>query len=110
MNVVAWLVFVAAAVLEVGGDAIVRSGLRGGNAAVVAVGFTALGCYGIVVNAIRWDLSRLLGAYVAVFALVSVLAGWLVLGERVAPTTWIGVGMIVAGGLVVQLGSGTAGG
>ena len=29
MAVVAWLIFLAAAVLEVGGDAIIRTGLRG---------------------------------------------------------------------------------
>jgi len=47
---VAWLVFVAAALLEVGGDAVIRQGLRGGGWAFVAAGAVMLGGYGIVVN------------------------------------------------------------
>ena len=101
----AWLVFVGAALLEVGGDATVRHGLRGGRAGVIVAGCVLLAGYGLLVNVVRWDLSRLLGAYVAVFALVSVLIGRLVLHETVPASTWIGVVIIVAGGAVVQLGS-----
>jgi small multidrug resistance family-3 protein len=104
MPVVAWIVFLAAALLEVAGDAVIRSGLRGGNVLLIAGGFVALGCYGIVVNTVRWDFSRLLGAYVSVFALVSVLFGRIVFHETVASSTWIGVAIILVGGLVVQLG------
>jgi small multidrug resistance family-3 protein len=104
MPVVAWIVFLAAALLEVAGDAVIRSGLRGGSVLLIAGGFVALGCYGIVVNTVRWDFSRLLGAYVSVFALVSVLFGRIVFHETVASSTWIGVAIILVGGLVVQLG------
>ena len=104
MPVVAWILFLAAALLEVGGDAVIRSGLRGQSALLIAVGFMALGCYGIVVNTIRWDFSRLFGAYVAVFALVSVLFGRIVFHETVASSTWIGLVIILVGGLVIQLG------
>src|SRR6185369_8060854 len=105
MPVVAWIVFLAAAVLEVSGDAVIRRGLRGGGPAVVAAGFVMLGCYGLTVNVLQWDFSRLLGTYVAVFAVVSVLCGRFALGESVPPSTWIGLGIIVAGGLVVQFGA-----
>jgi small multidrug resistance family-3 protein len=100
----AWLIFLAAAVLEVGGDAVVRKGLRGQVWASVALGCLMLGTYGVVVNLVKWDFSRLLGVYVAVFATVSVLFGHFVFGETVAPTTWTGVGIIVVGGLVIQFG------
>ena len=35
MNLAVWLVFVAAAILEVGGDAVVRRGLRGRRAGLL---------------------------------------------------------------------------
>jgi small multidrug resistance family-3 protein len=102
--IVALVIFVAAAVLEVGGDAIIRKGLRGNAPALIATGFGMLGCYGLVVNTVRWDFSRLLGVYVAVFATVSILWGLLVFNERVPATTWAGLALIVAGGLMIQLG------
>ena len=105
MFLVAWLIFLAAAVLEVGGDAVIRKGLRGGGLASVVAGFVMLGCYGVTVNIVQWDFSRLLGVYVAVFAAVSVLWGRFVFGEVMPPTTWIGLAIIVAGGLVIQFGA-----
>ena len=68
--VLPWLVFVAAALLEVGGDAVVRQGLRGRGGATVLGGCLMLAGYGLVVNLVTWDFSRLLGAYVAAFAVV----------------------------------------
>jgi small multidrug resistance family-3 protein len=100
----AWFIFIAAAILEVGGDAVVRTGLRGSNPAFVAAGFAMLGFYGVVVNLVKWDFSKLLGVYVAVFALVSVLFGRLVLKEQVPSTTWIGVLIIMCGAMLVQFG------
>jgi small multidrug resistance family-3 protein len=108
MPVAAWFIFVAAAILEVAGDAVIRSGLRGRGAGVIAAGCIMLGCYGMVVNLVRWDFSRLLGVYVAVFATVSVLCGRFAFGEAVPASTWIGLAIIVAGGLVIQFGSGLA--
>ncbi len=105
LPIVAWLVFLAAAVLEVGGDAIVRKGLRGGGWPVVLAGGALLAAYGIVVNLVRWDFSKLLGVYVAVFAVVSVLTGKFLFGEDVPATTWAGLGIILVGGAVIQLGT-----
>lgn len=106
MSVVAWLIFVVAAVLEVGGDAIIRIGLRGSGLAVIAAGFAVVGCYGVTVNLVQWDFSRLLGVYVGVFATLSVLCGRFVFGESIPPSTWLGLVIIVAGGLVIQFGAG----
>lgn len=98
------MVFVAAAVLEVGGDAVIRKGLRGSLLWLILGGFLMLGCYGVVVNTVKWDFSRLLGVYVAVFAVVSVLAGRFVFKEVVPVSTWVGLAIIVAGGAVIQTG------
>jgi len=105
MPVVAWLTFLVAASLEVGGDAVIRKGLRGSGLALIAAGFVVLGCYGLVVNLVQWDFSRLLGVYVGVFATLSVLCGRFVFRESVPASTWLGLAIIVAGGLVIQFGA-----
>ncbi len=104
MTYLAWLIFIGAAILEVGGDAVVRKGLRGGSLALILSGCVMLGCYGVVVNTVKWDFSRLLGVYVSVFACISVLFGRLIFKERIPNATWVGLAVIVAGGLIIQLG------
>ena len=105
MTYFAWLIFLGAAMLEVGGDAVVRQGLRGSNLAIILLGCATLGAYGVLVNAVRWDFSRLLGVYVAVFALVSILCGRFVFKEDVPVTTWIGLAVIICGGMIIQFGN-----
>jgi small multidrug resistance family-3 protein len=99
------LIFVAAAALEVGGDALIRKGLRGGGLALVGLGFVVLGSYGLMVNLLRMDFSRLLGVYVGVFAVVSVLAGRFLFGDRVPTSTWAGLAIVLLGSLVIQAGA-----
>jgi drug/metabolite transporter superfamily protein YnfA len=101
----AWVVFLSAAVLEVGGDATIRTGLRAGRLLPIVAGCAMLAAYGLVVNRMPWDFSRLLGVYVAAFALVSVLFGRFVFQEAVSLSTWAGIAIICAGGAVVQLGA-----
>lgn len=104
MTALAWFIFIVAAILEVAGDAVIRKGLRGSIVWFIVAGFLMLGCYGVVVNTVRWDFSRLLGVYVAVFAVVSVLAGRFVLRETIPLSTWMGLALIVVGGTVIQAG------
>src|SRR5262249_22505291 len=104
LPLVAWLIFVAAALLEVGGDAVIRTGLRGSGWVFVVLGCLMLAGYGLVVNLVKWDFAKLLGVYVAVFALVSVLFGRFVFGEDVPLSTWGGVALIILGGVVIQWG------
>jgi len=104
MTFTAWLVFIAAAVLEVSGDAIVRKGLRGSGLIIIMIGFAMLGCYGVVVNMVKWDFSKLLGVYVAIFALISILFGRFVFKENVPAATWIGLCVIICGGMIIQFG------
>jgi drug/metabolite transporter superfamily protein YnfA len=99
-------VFAAAAVLEVVGDALIRKGLRGSGAALVVLGLAVLGGYGVLVNLLDIDFSRLLGAYVGVFAVVSVLIGRFVFRDAVPASTWIGLAVILGGSLVIHLGRG----
>ena len=105
MNFVAWIVFVAAAVLEVGGDALIRQGLKGKGIIFMIAGFLMLGIYGFVVNMVKWDFSKLLGVYVAVFAAVSIMVSRYYFGEKIPIATWIGLAIIIAGGIVIQFGA-----
>jgi len=98
------VIFGVAAVLEVAGDAVIRQGLRASSLALIATGFVMLGCYGVVVNTVKWDFSKLLGVYITVFAVVSILWGRFVFKEHVPATTWIGLAFIVLGGMVIQFG------
>ena len=103
-TILPWLIFVLAALLEVGGDAVVRQGLRGKSWLLIVAGCLALAAYGLVVNLVKWDFSRLLGSYVAVFAVASILIGRYWFGEEVPRSTWLGLALIVLGGIAIQAG------
>ena len=103
-NLTIWLILVAAAVLEISGDALIRKGLREQGMLLIVIGLVALGGYGLVVNLVKWDFSRLLGVYVAVFAIVSILAGRFIFKENIPLATWLGLVFIVIGGLIIQFG------
>lgn len=94
-----------AAIFEVAGDALIRRGITGGGLALIAIGFVVLGTYGVIVNLIGLDFSRLLGAYVGWFAVVSVLFGRLAFSERIPTTTWTGLALVLTGALVIHFGS-----
>jgi drug/metabolite transporter superfamily protein YnfA len=104
MMLLPWLTFVVAAVLEVGGDAVVRKGLRGHRLVFMLTGCAMLALYGLIVNSVNWDFSRLLGVYVAFFAILSVLYGRFFFHEEIPASTWVGCALIAAGGLVIQFG------
>jgi len=99
-------VLLLAAVLEAGGDALVRSGLRASSAsmrlAFFVLGAIALFCYGYIVNKPAWDFGRLLGIYVVFFFLVAQAISWLVFDQRPTTPVVIGGALIVAGGVVMS--------
>lgn len=105
MTYLAWLIFIGAAILEVGGDAVVRNGLRGSSLIIIMIGFAMLGSYGVVVNMVKWDFSKMLGVYVAIFALISILFGRFVFRENIPAATWIGLCVIICGGMIIQFGN-----
>lgn len=43
MTYLAWVIFIGAAILEVGGDAVIRKGLRSSGLAIIVTGFVMLG-------------------------------------------------------------------
>jgi small multidrug resistance family-3 protein len=78
--------------------------LRGRNGIWVLLGCTTLAIYGLVVNSVKWDFSKLLGVYVGFFAAASVLIGRFAFNEQVPLSTWCGLALIIIGGLVIQFG------
>ena len=103
-NLFPWLIFVVAALLEISGDALIRKGLRSSGLLFIAIGMITLGCYGLIVNSVKWDFSKLMGVYIAMFAVVSILFGRFVFKESVQSSTWVGLIVIVLGGLIIQFG------
>jgi hypothetical protein len=101
------IVLLIAACLEVGGDAIVRVGLKG-QAGAARVGFLALGAlvlfgYGVFVNTAPADFGRLLGIYVVLFFLVAQIVNLFAFGVRPGMGIVVGGALIVAGGLAITL-------
>jgi len=105
---VALLILLIAALLETGGDALVRMGLRASGAAGrfswVAGGGMVLLAYGVVVNTPAWHFGRLLGVYVVLFFLVAQVLGWAVFNEVPSVSTLVGGAFIVVGGVIVSGG------
>jgi small multidrug resistance family-3 protein len=100
-------VLLLAALLEAGGDALVRVGLRAQTAplraAMLVLGGLVLFAYGSVVNLPPWDFGRLLGVYVVFFFVVAQLISWLLFHQAPAVSTLIGGAFIVTGGLIMSL-------
>ena len=97
-----------AAVLEAGGDALVRGALHAPGGSVrkgvlFLLGAVVLFAYGYMVNAPNWDFGRLLGIYVVFFFVVAQLIGWLVFHQPPAPAVLYGGALIVAGGIVISV-------
>jgi drug/metabolite transporter superfamily protein YnfA len=103
---VVWTFLVLAALLEVGGDAAVRLGLRGYPWGFW-IGAPALVGYGLLVNLARWEFGRVLGVYIAVFFLVSQIVSVILFRERLQPPVLVGGALILLGGLVLTFWRGT---
>ena len=101
------LLLLVAACLEVGGDAVVRLGLKNHTGwpqiGLIALGGAVLLGYGIFVNAAPADFGRLLGVYVVLFFVVAQLANLFVFSIRPSVPIVIGGALIAAGGLVITL-------
>ena len=104
MEFLPWIAFALAAIFEVGGDAVIRMGIRGNNIVLMLLGAATLGGYGLIVNSVDWNFAKIFGVYVGAFALVAVLFGKFVFREQIPLSTWIGLLIIITGGLVIQFG------
>jgi len=98
------LLFVSA-LLETGGDALVRVGLRapslGARLAFFLAGAAVLLAYGYAVNRPPWDFGRLLGVYVVFFFIVAQAVAWLAFGQAPTRGIWLGGAFMVIGGAIV---------
>ena len=101
------LMLLLAAVLEAGGDALVRTGLQGtafgARMALLLLGAVVLFAYGVTVNLGSWDFGRLLGVYVTLFFLVAQVINAVAFGHLPTPAILLGGALIIAGGAVITL-------
>ena len=95
-------ILIVAAALEVGGDALIRMGLRG-PAYWLAAGGIVLFAYGVLVNQSGVDFNRLMGIYIAIFFVVSQVISLVLFKQVPDDRILLGGGFIVTGGLVILL-------
>ncbi len=98
------IVLALAALLESGGDALVRWGLKSGRILGFLLGAGVLFLYGLTVNLPKWDFGRLLGVYITLFFVISQVLSYFVFKETIPPERWWGGALVVAGGLCMTLG------
>src|SRR5262249_32711680 len=104
--VIQLLSLVLAAALEICGVAAVRRGLLNATWLWAVAGVAMLAGYGMVVNLNRQiDFGRLMGIYIAVFFVASQALAMAMFGERPSSAQLLGGGLVVAGGLVIQVGT-----
>jgi small multidrug resistance family-3 protein len=97
-------ILLLAAILEAGGDALVRKGLHSSGFArtlIFALGAVILFAYGWVVNSPPWDFGKLLGIYVVFFFLVAQLISWIFFKQPPTAALLLGGLLIVSGGAVI---------
>jgi len=103
MTVRILILLVLAALLEVGGDALVRSGLQQRGVLLLVAGAATLVVYGFMVNLTKLDFSRLMGLYIVIFFLVAQAVAVLCFRERIDRAVIAGGGLVVLGGIVMTL-------
>lgn len=94
---------ILAAFLEIGGDALVRWGLKGGRWGGLALGAAVLFGYGLSVNLPSWNFGRLMGVYIAVFFVVSQVVAIAIFHESLTLPGVVGGALIVAGGVLISV-------
>jgi small multidrug resistance family-3 protein len=106
----AFCALLGAAILEAGGDAIVRRGLHAESAAtrlgLILAGGVVLLAYGVTVNLPPWDFGRLLGIYVTLFFLVAQVINAVAFGVAPSAPILAGGALVIAGGLVMTFWQG----
>ena len=106
MSVMTMVWLFLAALLETGGDALIRTGLRSLGAVRIGLllcGALALFVYGCVVNASQCHFGRLLGIYVTCFFLIAQLIGWLAFHEVPSRGVLLGGACILLGGVILTV-------
>jgi drug/metabolite transporter superfamily protein YnfA len=97
-------ILLLAAVLEAGGDAVVRMGLHASGTArplILFAGASLLFAYGWSVNSPPWDFGKLLGIYVVFFFLVAQLISWIFFKQQPTGAVLLGGLLILSGGAII---------
>lgn len=101
-------VLALAALLEAGGDALIRTGIRNpsplARTFLFLTGAAVLFAYGWTVNAPAWDFGKLLGVYVVLFFATAQVISTLFFHQPPTRAIYLGGALIVAGGLVIAFG------
>jgi small multidrug resistance family-3 protein len=97
----AYALLLLAALLEAGGDALVRQGLHTHRFGFLGAGAAVLFAYGLLVNMPSWDFGRLLGVYVTLFFVVAQGINFFYFGVRPTLPLLIGGALIVVGGAII---------
>jgi small multidrug resistance family-3 protein len=94
---------IAAATLEVGGNALLRQGMLRSRWPLLAGGVATLGLYGWLVNSsgVQFDFGRLMGCYIVAFFVVSQLLAALIFHDLPSSRTLLGGTFILLGGLTI---------
>jgi drug/metabolite transporter (DMT)-like permease len=99
------IVLFGAALLETGGNALLREGMLRQWWPLLLAGIGSLGLYGILVNqsGLDLDFGRLMGCYIVAFFLMSQVLAALIFGELPSRRIAIGGTLIVFGGVTILL-------
>ena len=102
------LVLLVAALLEAGGDALIRKSLVSGagpaRIALFAAGAAVLCAYGTLLNLAPIEFGRVVGLYIVFFFLTWQVIAWFTFGAQPTWPVLAGGALIVAGGLRVSFG------
>jgi drug/metabolite transporter superfamily protein YnfA len=103
------IILIVAAILEAGGDALVRNGLHASTSVSRIVFYLSGGLvlfgYGYMVNRPPWDFGRLLGLYVVFFFIAAQLISYFFFHTVPARSVLIGGLFIVVGGAIITIGN-----
>ena len=96
---------IGAAVLEAGGNALVRQGLLRAWWPLLAAGVVKLGLYGLLVNqsGLNFEFGRLMGCYIVAFFVVSQILAALIFRDLPSVRMLVGGTLILAGGLIILI-------
>ena len=97
------VVLIIAALFEVGGDALIRWGLKGGGTIGFILGAAVLFAYGYIVNTTKWDFGRMLGIYIVIFFIISQVLSIVAFHETPHFARLVAGILIASGGVVLLI-------
>jgi len=103
------VVLFLAALLEAGGDALIRAALHKPlpwqKASLFALAAVVLFAYGCTVNSSPWDFGKLLGLYIVFFFLTAQAISWLAFKQLPSMPVLVGGLFILTGGIIIATAS-----